>query len=566
MGKRGPRNRSKRKENNEDEASKKQSEESLVVTCQGDDSFNIPPPFTASDLDEKALLAPLRKAWTVLENRSKKTTTWSPTPIQLQTWSVLLTTRVDLIGIAPTGSGKTYAYGLPLLSQIDTGSGIQGIVLVPTRELALQAEKDLKRTKSKVTIVAVYGGVDRESQLDALSSEDVPIVVTATPGRLGDLLQQEQLKDKLSGLKWIVIDEADRLAIQVDMSKQVDDILEVLGKDKDRRICLFSATFPESASKWNDWIGKTHVVVKVNTVTVGQKEVAEAAEEHEGEVKPAATSANAEEHDGDQEENHSKRKNQGPVDLARIPSNVTQTLHVCSAHKKAKKLMTTLQKIRPDKSSRTQSLCMVFFARIKTLQYLSKLLQKEGFVCAELHSHLSQIDREKVLFNFQCGKVQTLLATDVAARGIHVPNVNSVINYDFPSSLEQYVHRCGRAGRSGNKPATVYSFFTRELQPMAKDVVALLKETNAWLDPNLVELAGEKAHDGKRAKKRKREETKPPANVETSGDVDDAGGDDDDNDDHDANVARQFNFLNADRIVLKRASHVSDASSDSEAD
>ena len=197
------------------------------------------------------------------------------------------------------------------------------------------------------------------------------------------------------------------------------------------------------------------------------------------------------------------KKRQFPLDLARIPSNVTQILHVCSAHKKPRKLVTTLQKIRSDKESRTQSLCLVFFARIKTLQYVSKLLQKDGFLSAELHSHLSQKDRERVLFNFQCGKVQTLLATDVAARGIHVPNVDSVINYDFPISLEQYVHRCGRAGRSGNKPATVYSFFTRELQPMATDVMTLLKETNAWIDPNLLELTAEKPQEGRRSKKRK---------------------------------------------------------------
>ncbi|KAI2493240.1 hypothetical protein MHU86_21314 [Fragilaria crotonensis] len=261
------------------------------------------------------------------------------------------------------------------------------------------------------------------------------------------------------------MDEADRMATQVDMSKQVDDIMAILGKDENRRICLFSATFPEAASKWNDWISEKHVVVKVNIVTVGQTQVT-ATEESQA-VVPASSSVNEENQANENEiDEHPKKKHHSPLDLARIPSNVTQILHVCSAHKKPRK--------------------------IKTLQYVSKLLQKDGFASAELHSHLSQKDRERVLFNFQCGKVQTLLATDVAARGIHVPNVDSVINYDFPISLEQYVHRCGRAGRSGNKPATVYSFFTRELQPMAKDAVTLLTETNAWIDPNLSELAAEK--------------------------------------------------------------------------
>jgi ATP-dependent RNA helicase DDX5/DBP2 len=565
MGKRGKRNRSLRKEPittiGEEGNKRDDKAASLVVTYTGDDtSFIIPPPFVASDLNEQELLAPLRRSWTVVENRGKKagsTTTWSPTPIQLQTWSILLRSRIDMIGIAPTGSGKTYAYGLPLLNQIDVESdtGIQGIVLIPTRELALQAEKDLKRTKCRnVSIVAVYGGVDRDTQLKALSSEDSPLVVTGTPGRLGDLLNV--LKGNMSNLKWVVMDEADRMATQVDMSKQVDDIMETLGKDVNRRICLFSATFPEAASKWNDWISEKHVVVKVNIVTVGQAQVT-AAEEGQDAV-PTSAAVNEEESQANDNEidEHPKKKHHSPLDLARIPSNVTQILHVCSAHKKPRKLVTTLQKVRSDKKNRTQSLCLVFFARIKTLQYVSKLLQKDGFPSAELHSHLSQKDRERVLFNFQCGKIQTLLATDVAARGIHVPNVDSVINYDFPISLEQYVHRCGRAGRSGNKPATVYSFFTRELQPMAKDVVTLLTETNAWIDPNLLELTAEKAQEGRRSKRRKLDDAaKSPAqadaNVEC--DNDDAGED-------------QYAFLNPNRIVLKRASHVSDASSESEAE
>ncbi|KAI2493239.1 DEAD box helicase-like protein [Fragilaria crotonensis] len=180
MGKRGKRNRSLRKEpiitTGEEGHNRHEKAASLVVTYTGDDtSFVIPPPFVASDLNEQELLAPLQRLWTVVENRGKKagsTTTWSPTPIQLQTWSILLRSTIDMIGIAPTGSGKTYAYGLPLLNQIDVASdtGIQGIVLVPTRELALQAEKDLKRTKCRnVSIVAVYGGVDRDTQLQALS-------------------------------------------------------------------------------------------------------------------------------------------------------------------------------------------------------------------------------------------------------------------------------------------------------------------------------------------------------------------------------------------------------------
>jgi superfamily II DNA/RNA helicase len=598
MGKRGKRNRSKRKEvgaeagadgadsNSAQTTEQPSPKELLTVTVEGDDSFRVPPPMSASALDHEENLAPFRKAWTVLENRTKSATnSWTPTPIQLQAWPVLLKSKIDLIGIAPTGSGKTYAYGLPLLSQIDRKKdlGIQGMVLLPTRELALQVKKDLKRAKMKpIKMVAVYGGVDRESQLEDLLVDDVPIIVAATPGRLGDLLNDERLKDKLSGLKWIVMDEADRLAIQIDMSKQVDDILEILGKDPDRRMCMFSATHPQSAaSKWASWIRKQHVIIKVNTVTVGGQ--LKAVEDQQYEDMMPNSDAEAipnKENDGDGEQGEdeeipSTRKAPGPMDLARIPANVTQTLHVCSAHKKPKKLMTTLQKVRPAKGSRVQSLCLVFFARIKTLQYVSKLLRAEGVECSELHSHLSQRDREQVLHHFQCGKIQTLLATDVAARGIHVPNIETVINYDFPISLEQYVHRCGRAGRSSEKPATVYSFFTRELQPMAADVLSLLKETDAWIDPNLVELAGEKPAGKRAARKRKRLEESKTAPKPQEGEATAAPGVDGDEadmddgediieDDYDDEINnRQFSFLNPKRIVLQRASHVSDASSDS---
>ena len=136
---------------------------------------------------------------------------------------------------------------------------------------------------------------------------------------------------------------------------------------------------------------------------------------------------------------------------------------------------------------RNMPLGIVFFSRIEKLKFLSKLLEKEGVASVKLHSQLSTQLRQTNLQRFSCGQCPLLLATDVAARGIDIPLVQFVIQYDFPGNLQQYVHRCGRAGRSGDA-ATIYSFFTRNLKAMAADLIQLLEANKAWVDPNLREL------------------------------------------------------------------------------
>ena len=186
----------------------------------------------------------------------------------------------------------------------------------------------------------------------------------------------------------------------------------------------------------------------------------------------------------------------GSVDVARIPSHVTQTLHVLPDHDaKPRELISRIAQIRLLQPKRNKSLSIVFFAQIKTLQSVMKFLVKEGIRnCCEYHGKLSQVQRERSLADFRSGKCTLLLATDMAARGIHVNHVEYVINYDFPESLDQYVHRCGRAGRpqKDGKPTngTVYSFVTTtDLTPMmAGSVIELLRASNAWLDPKLIAM------------------------------------------------------------------------------
>ena len=543
MAKRGKRRRHGKIDGSQ---SKKPRSDDCLVTCHGED-VQVPEAYSVDCIRDTSF--PLSNPWSVLEGRKK--TEWKPTPIQLHSWSILIKTDINLVGIAPTGSGKTYAYGLPLLTKLDAHApSIQGLILLPTRELAIQVQKDLKKSKDTCKVVTVYGGVDKSEQIEKLSNPKRPIIVAATPGRLLDLLKSKKIA-AFDQLKWLVLDEADRLAMQVDMAQQVNEIITYVGSSP--RMCLFSATSPVSSDQWIQWATPRHFRIDVNTVTVGKVDTP-VSNETKKKTGGSADEGNNEGETGDDQKKEERKR--GPVNMARIPENVKQILNVCSAHKKTKKLMTTLSKL--PQQQRNRSLCLVFFGRIKTLQYVSKMLAKEGkFPARELHSHLSQKDREKIMYDFRSGKTQILLATDLAARGIHVPNVDCVINYDFPSSLEQYVHRCGRAGRSG-QAATVYSFFTRELKPMADDVMKLLEETGSWVDPNLKELAGEAPQPSKRAK---RKFAKDKALLsETQGTAAPNGGVGDE-DDWEKEFAPS---LKPNRTILKRASHVSDASSSSE--
>ena len=247
-----------------------------------------------------------------------------------------------------------------------------------------------------------------------------------------------------------------------------------------------------------------------------------------------------------------------------------KTCHVCSYDKKQKKLILTLNRLYKNPKNAQSSgrftsnnrLCIVFFAQIKTVKYASKLLKKEGLKVIELYGSIQQTEREKRLLDFRAGKVPILLATDVAARGIHINNVHYIINYDFPGSIDQYVHRCGRAGRKqllsgedvSSNPPTVYSFFTREFAAMADSVIELLRSCKANVDPNLLALSSNNRPDT--AKSTKRSKRKAQAITETekaSIQEDDESSDKDD-----------FPFLG--KSTLKRASHVSDAEDDSESD
>lgn len=596
--------------------------------------------------DSDSLLIQLAKH-TFHKISMKKGQQWLPTPIQLQSWPILASTEsLNLIGISPTGSGKSLSFAIPLVfkgmeSLIASCNNISmsktctkknlgknniiGLIVTPTRELAIQvskvvasvcksANKLMKEQMTKIhdynpimKSVVIYGGVDKSDQINSLignrlekfdeegvnmeksqkSIDDARyncnVVVTATPGRLLDLMclkdeghDGRTIHENVVGCEILIIDEADRMATQSDISKQVDVILSLLNEnvEKNLTVGLFSATLPQRVSeKFNEWVSKPRCLVKVNSIIVGRdRQNLERQEDDDDDMKQSG----CDENDASSSTKSSKNTHRGPLNLSLPPSHVEQILHVCANHKKPKKLMTTLKKIRDNErkdktKSRKKGLIIVFFNRIKTLQYVYQLLNKENIQSIQLHSQMKQDKREYQLNLFRSGKNPLLLATDIAARGIHVNNVEYIINYDFPTSLEQYVHRCGRSGRNkvtneakgncketrdrANMKATVYSFFHRELGAMAKDVVELLRSCNSFMDPNLLSLIptsnGEKGEESalSRSKRRKRNKKESETDIQSP---------------NDHEIELEFASLQPNRIVLKRAIHVSDAESDSD--
>ena len=527
-----------------------------------------------------------------------------PTDIQRHAWPILLlgdkscsasqmTDRNrNVICVAQTGSGKTLTYGIPLVQHCAFAlhnpsifGGILGLVLVPTRELALQVRDELQKVvrcvqkdmkdDADLDVVAIYGGVDKDDQIRRIRGDNAEsdasgadcrrgVILAATTGRLVDLLETETAL--LKSTRFLVIDEADRMARSAEIRCQVDVIVATMphfpamtSESSAYTSCLFSATLPREdavKAKFTDWVGSQATAIHMDKISIGKKTQAEPSS------VPDASGCD------DESNFEKKRKRQAtPLDLSSIPTNITHIVHVCSNHKKPKKLINMLHTIRKDESKsngRTKGLCLIFFGTIKNLKYIAGLIEKEGHKCAQLHSGISQSQREQVVMGFKAGKWPTLLATDVAARGLHANNVRVVINYDFPGNLGEYVHRAGRAGRD-KEPARVFSYLTRSLRAMAPDLLELLKATDSWIDPNLLALVPGSVADGngdkKKKRRRKKTKNKSKANELVAGAVvgkrsNDTNEDDGDGDD-------EFAHLSANRIVLKRAAHVPDDSDSS---
>ena len=314
-----------------------------------------------------------------------------PTRIQAEAIGPLMQWK-DVIAKAPTGTGKTFAFGIPMIEHIDAASeDLQGLILAPTRELAIQICDELRgllKFYKDIRVAVVYGGAKIEGQISQLKKH--PQIVVATPGRLMDHYNRKTLR--LDKVRTVILDEADRM---LDMGF-FDDVTKIIEKIKNRKnLGLFSATISQEVMTVSWMYQRDEVEITV----------------------PA-----------DQE-------NRPDIDQYSITVPPLEKISVVL------KLLRTMQPAR----------CIIFCNTKAMCQRLSDDLRRAGVDADCLHGDIRQATREKTMRTFKDGKLAVLIATDVASRGIDVDDVDMVINYDVPEENEYYIHRIGRTGRAKKK-------------------------------------------------------------------------------------------------------------------
>lgn len=346
-----------------------------------------------------------------------------PSPIQAQSWPILTQShqgrKRDIVGIAETGSGKTLAFALPALSTMagQKNRKPRMLVLSPTRELAMQSSDVIQEFGAVVGLksLVVYGGVPKQSQSVALK-KGVDCVV-ATPGRIKDLINDGACD--LSAVEFLVLDEADRM---LDMGFE-EDVRYIISfckdKEKGRQTAMFSATWPAAIQK----IAMDYMVDPVR-VYVGFESI-------EGS-------------NGDNAVDDSLSANK----------RVKQIVEVIDDRQRDSRLREILRKVHGKKKDRV----LVFALYKKEAERIEFSLRRDGWNCCSIHGNKGQDARTEALAQFKDGTCPLMIATDVAARGLDIPNVETVINFTFPLTIEDYVHRIGRTGRAG-KTGVSYTFF-----------------------------------------------------------------------------------------------------------
>ena len=330
-----------------------------------------------------------------------------PTEIQEKAIPILLKQPTDFIGLAQTGTGKTAAYGLPLLETIDPNSPlIQALILSPTRELVLQIKKQLfKYTKyidTKIFLEAVYGGEKIDKQMQRLKRPTH--IVIATPGRLIDLIERDVIN--LRNTKTVVLDEADEM-LNMGFKKDLNKILQYTKGQKNT--WLFSATMPEEIQQIiQNYMDKDRVEIKINRSNV-------------------------------------------------VNQNIVHQYKLTTLQNKFNTLLDLLDEKQDERG--------IIFVKTKLgAQKLAGELQEEGFSVKALEGDMQQKEREKVMRAFKNGNLQYLVSTDVSARGIDVANLGFVIHFQLPEQREYYTHRSGRTARAGKKGESIALVLPSEMQ------------------------------------------------------------------------------------------------------
>lgn len=367
----------------------------------------------------------------------KKLNYSSPTPIQAQAIPAIMSGR-DVIGIAKTGCGKTLSFLLPMFRHIldqprlEKGDGPIAVVITPTRELATQICDDAQKfTKTLgLKVVAVYGGPNISEQIGMLKPGAE--IVVCTPGRMIEILTVNSGRvTNLNRCTFLVLDEADRL-FDMGFEKQIRSIVDLIRPD--RQTVMFSATFPK--------IMEAHarrILTKPIEIQVGGRSV--------------------------------------------VCKDVHQTIEIIEEDDKFLRLIQVLQKYVDSASS-----AIIFVSKQeKADSLLEDLMQAYDTNCLALHGGIDKDDRISTFASFKGGQTKVLVATSVAARGLDVKNCVCVVNYDVPNHYEDYVHRCGRTGRAGNK-GFAHTFITPDQGQYAADIIKALELSGNPIQPELQKL------------------------------------------------------------------------------
>ncbi|HRK53161.1 MAG TPA: DEAD/DEAH box helicase [Cyclobacteriaceae bacterium] len=328
----------------------------------------------------------------------------TPTPIQEQAIPILLKGDTDLVGLAQTGTGKTAAFGLPLIELVDSGNKTtQALIVAPTRELSVQITSDLENFSKSIkslNIVTVYGGASISDQIRKIKRG--ANIIVATPGRLIDLISRKVVD--LTAIKYLVLDEADEM-LNMGFKEDIDEILSTTPKEK--TVWLFSATMPREVRTIAKNYMKDPVELTMDVQKTGNENI-----EHQYSV------------------------------VSERDKYLALKRHV----------------------DYNPGIFGVIFCRTKIdTQKIAEHLIKDGYSADALHGDLSQMQRDRVMRSFKNNALQLLVATDVAARGIDVSNISHVIHMNMPDEMEFYTHRSGRTARAGKKGISLAIVSKREI-------------------------------------------------------------------------------------------------------
>lgn len=403
---------------------------SMNITVTG---RNVPRPINSFDQLEKnfpsSIITELKKSFSV------------PTPIQCQGWPMALSSH-DMVGIAQTGSGKTLSYILPALVRVINSDRTRSyrssnpcsLILAPTRELAVQIHNECEKFSKffNSRSICIYGGASKNAQLNQLERTAADIVIS-TPGRLIDILNTNRSPLNLQKVSFLVLDEADRM-LDMGFEDQIREILSFVPNDQQK--LLWSATWPkEIQTLANEFLSD------YNQVVIGSSEL----------------SANP---------------------------NVKQIVKVCKQQDKFDLLLLNL-----NNALQTKQKILIFTATKRSADQLCTDMKDNGFDnVVSIHGDKPQYIRDQCLQQFRSGSSNIMVATDVAARGLDIKDITLVINYDFPNTIQDYIHRIGRTGRAGST-GTAISYFTMNDKKLIEKLIQTMKDANQYVNEELINMS-----------------------------------------------------------------------------